>query len=301
MNFISFELSLISMIPGIFLCGYIFFKDRIEREPIGLLALLFGAGFLAYIPSYYASKFAVGTIDRLFNKYMMFSPEGILSFTGRGTETVHGILCSFFGFALIQIGVKWLVLYFITHRSRHFNYLFDGIVYSVFLSVGYALAENVHFALRNDMELLLPKLLGSVPCHLFVGIIMGYCYTLWRVRFIANGIENNMIKTGLVKEDRVHSSAVWLIMSIILPFGVMGFYLFAGSYSNDVVSFIFYTLVFVLYGFSFIIVDRLAVKDGSSERFVFRLIAKEHGEVSAEDVKRFVSEGMADVSGVDGK
>ena len=292
MNLISFELSLIAMVPGLFLCGYIFFKDRIEREPVGLLALLFGAGFLAYLPSHYVCGFVVGGIDRLFNKYMVFSPEGILSFTTRGAEMLHGILCSFLGFALMQISVKWLALYFITHRSRHFNYLFDGIVYSVFLSVGYALAENLHFALQNDTELLLPKLLSSVPCHLFVGIIMGYCYTMWRVRFIANGIENNMIRSGIVKEDRVRSSAVWLITSIALPFGLMGFYLFAGSYRNDIVSFIFYTLVFTLYGFSFVLADRLAVKDGSSKRYLFRLIAKEHTEVSSEDVERYVSEGL---------
>lgn len=296
MNLISFELSLIAMIPGLFLCGYIFFKDRIEREPAGLLALLFAGGFLAYLPSQPVSNTVVGGIDKLFGKYMEFSPEGIVSFSSRGAETAHGLLCAFFGFSLMQILVKWLVLYFITHRSKHFNYLFDGIVYSVFLSVGYAFAENLHFAVQNDTELLLPKLLASVPCHLFVGIIMGYFYTMWRVRFIANGIENDMLRRGIVKEDRVRSSAVWLIMSIALPFTAMGFYLYAGSSSNDVLSFVFYTLVFTLYGFSFIIVDRLAVKDGSSKRYLFRLIAKGHGELSSEDVERFVSEGV-DVEG----
>ena len=225
---------------------------------------------------------------------MAFSPEGILSFGTRWAEITHGILCAFLGFALMQTAVKWLALYFLTHRSRHFNYLFDGIVYSVFLSIGYALAENLHFALGNDMELLLPKLLASVPCHLFVGIIMGYCYTLWRVRFIANDIESRMLKKGIIGEDKVRSSGIWLITSILLPFGVMGFYFYAGSFPNDIAGFIFFTLVFTLYGFSFILIDRLAVKDGSSKRYVFRLIAKEHTEVSAEDVERFAAEDNAE-------
>ena len=51
MNHFSFELSLIAVLPALLLCGFIFFKDRIEREPLGLLAILFGAGAISYIPS----------------------------------------------------------------------------------------------------------------------------------------------------------------------------------------------------------------------------------------------------------
>ena len=44
MNHFSFELALVAVLPAIALCAYVFFKDRAEKEPIGLLAFLFGAG-----------------------------------------------------------------------------------------------------------------------------------------------------------------------------------------------------------------------------------------------------------------
>ena len=57
MNFIFF--SILGLIPALILCGYIYFKDRVEKEPISLLALLFIAGALSYIPAFFAENFII--------------------------------------------------------------------------------------------------------------------------------------------------------------------------------------------------------------------------------------------------
>ena len=39
-----------ALLPAIVLCVYIFKKDRVEKEPIGLLLLLFGLGAVSCFP-----------------------------------------------------------------------------------------------------------------------------------------------------------------------------------------------------------------------------------------------------------
>lgn len=294
MNHFSFELSLLALLPGLFLCGYVFYKDRVEKEPFGLLALLFGMGAVAYIPSYLLQELVIKWIDKAFAGSMRFSAEGILTYSSSNTELLHHVLCAFFGFSLIQVCIKWAVLYLGTHKNKHFNYLFDGIVYSVFLSLGFAVAENLHFALQNDTDLLLAKLLTSIPCHLFIGILMGYYYTMWHMRFIANGIENEMLKEGLIREDKVRSSAGWLICSICIPVLVSSLYSLSASTTNRTLLLIFYSAVFILYGLSFIAINRIASQEDSSARYLCRVIAKGHPELAREEIERMVRSDLSD-------
>lgn len=289
MNHVSIELSLIAVLPALFLCGYVFFKDRIEKEPIGLLALLFGAGAVAYIPVFFGQEFIIGLIDNAFADSITFGPSGAKTYASTGDEMTHYALCAFVGFSLLQILVKWALLYFITHKNKNFNHLFDGIVYSVFLSLGFAVAENIHFVWQNDWDMLLAKLLTSVPCHLFIGILMGYYYTMWHVRFTANGIENKMLRSGIVAKDKIRTSAPWLICSLLIPFAVNGIYMFAGSIRRDIVTAIFYSAVFLLYGISFVMIDHIAAKDCSSTHYLCRIIAKGHPELAQEDIESIVN------------
>lgn len=300
MNHFSFELSLLAMIPGLFLCGYVFYKDRIEKEPIGLLAILFGAGAVAYVPSYFLQECIISLIDKFFVDKMHFSAEGILTYTSAGTELLHNVLCACLGFSLVQICLKWGVLYFGTHKNKHFNYLFDGVVYSVFLSLGFAVAECIHFALQNEADLIVAKLITSVPCHLFVGILMGYYYTMWHMRFLVNGVENKMLANGLIKEDKIRSSAGWLICSLAIPMLVSSLYVYASSNKDQIIVFTFYAIVFILYGISFIAINQIASQEISSARFLCRVIAKGHPDLSQEDIERCISSNV-DVCEEEGK
>jgi RsiW-degrading membrane proteinase PrsW (M82 family) len=197
------------------LCAFVYYKDKAEKEPLGLLAILFAAGAIFYFPALFSELTVGGLIDSLFSSKMEFSFDGNLTYVTRIDKIAH---LSLFALAvgIIEEGAKWLVLYFITRKNKNFNYLFDGIVYATFLSLGFAIAENIHFAFENDVQMLGAKLLTSVPCHLFIGILMGYYYTMWHLRFTANKIENRMIRSQVVKEDKVRSSAIWLVALIIL-------------------------------------------------------------------------------------
>ncbi len=294
MSQFSFELSIIAMLPGIFLCGYVFYKDRIEKEPFGLLALLFGAGAVIYIPSYFLEKLIVRLIDKIFANSMSLSVEGTVIYSSAQAEFFHILLCSVFGFALIPICLKFATLYFLTHRNKNFNYLFDGIVYSVFVSLGFALSENIVFAMQNDTDLIIAKAMTSVPCHLFIAIIMGYFYTMWHMRFKANKIENIMLKNGIVEEDKIRSSAGWLISGFIALVFIGSLYTLSAFGKSQMAVALFYSAVYVFYGLSFVIINHIADKDTNAKTYLCKVIAKGHPELSSQQIEDCVLAGEDD-------
>lgn len=288
MNHFSFELSLIALIPGLFLCGYIFYKDKVEREPVGLLSLLFVMGTVAYILSAFLQRYVADGIDSLFAGSMQYSAEGALLYSSSRAEFLHKLLNACISFSLVPICIKWAVLYFGTHKTKHFNYLFDGVVYSVFLSLGFAVAEIIHFALQNDSDLLLPKVLTVLPCHLFIGILMGYYYTMWHMRFLVNRIETRLLATKLIAKDKIRSSATWLVSSFVIPTVVSCLYAYASSAMNETVTLAFYSAVFILYGLSFVVIEQLATRESSSKGYICRVIAKSHPELSKEQIETYM-------------
>ena len=285
MNHLSFELSLIAVLPALFLCAFVFYKDRIEKEPIGLLALLFGAGAIVYLPSTMAENWILDTFAKLFEPFMNASAEGFVWFADSKSELAYLALCAFLGFSLVRICLQWGILFLITYKNKNFNHLFDGIVYSVFLCLGFAVAENVHFLMQNDVEFLVPKLITSVPCQLFIGIIMGYFYTMGHMRFAANEIEEKLLKSGAIQKDNIKSSAPWLISGVVIPCLISGLYHLAGSAKTDALTTAFYTLVFLIFGISFFVINQIASKDVSYGKYLFRIIAKAHPELSQETIR----------------
>lgn len=166
------------------------------------------------------------------------------------------------------------------------------MVYAVFLSLGFVVSENVHFLLQNDVELLLPKLITSVPCQLFVGIALGYYYTMWHMRFAANNIENQLLRAGAVKQDKIRSSAPWLIAGIVVPILISGLYALAGSARNETLVAVFYALVFAVFGFSFLAINHIASKDESYGKYLHRIIAKGHPELTPELINAVVNDAL---------
>jgi RsiW-degrading membrane proteinase PrsW (M82 family) len=198
------------------------------------------------------------------------------------------------GYSLIRSAVIFLVLWLITHKNKNFNYLFDGIVYSVFVSLGFAVFENIHFILQNNLELLLPKLITSVCCRLFIGIIMGYFYTMWNMRFAANQIENKLLKAGVVEKDNIKAATPWFVASIVVPMLISGLYYLAGSLQNDNVVVVFYTAVFFVFGASFLTINQIAKKDVSYGKYLYRIIAKGHNKITPQIIEQVMAEDLFD-------
>lgn len=281
MEFISWEISIITLLPSLFLCGFIYYKDRIEKEPIGLLALLFVIGAALYYPSFMGEKLILGGIDSLFADAISVSATGTVTYSSTTLMLLHKFLCAFIGFALIEVCVKWGILFLCTRNNKHFNYLFDGIVYSVFISLGFATVENLRYAWVNGWDTLVLRSVSSLPCHLIVGIIMGYFYSMWNAYRKAKKLEDECIEKGIITEERIKRHVGNFASSLLVPYAISAVYVFASTIDSRIVNTLFYFVIFSIYGISFITVDRIASKDSASDKFSKRIFFKKHPELDA--------------------
>jgi len=76
---------------------------------------------------------------------------------------------------------KFLALYMLVWKSPSFNEKFDGIVYAVFVSLGFAGVENVLYVIDGGMQTALTRALTAVPAHAIFGITMGYYLGIARI------------------------------------------------------------------------------------------------------------------------
>ena len=120
---------LAAVLPGIFLLRYIYRHDTIEREPAPLLASLLLMGVLAALAS------------------ILLETVGIYLLSGFVSEdsAAYKIILAFLVVAVVEEGTKLFFLKRRSWRSPSFNYQFDGIVYSVFVSLGFAIFENIKY------------------------------------------------------------------------------------------------------------------------------------------------------------
>ena len=72
----------------------------------------------------------------------------------------------------IEEGVKYRVLLRRTWNEPHFNHRFDGVVYGVFVSLGFAAVENVLYVLTSGFSTAVVRAIFH-PGHAMFGVVMG--------------------------------------------------------------------------------------------------------------------------------
>ena len=148
-------LLLASLAPVFILLFYIYFRDKYEKEPFGLLVKSLLAGVLIVLPVLFAERLLMALMPPL-DKV--------------GTAAYHAFVVA--GFT--EEVFKFLALYLLVWRSPSFNEKFDGIVYSVFVSLGFAAVENVLYVMDGGMQTAMVRALTAVPAHALFGVTMGY-------------------------------------------------------------------------------------------------------------------------------
>ena len=151
----------LAAIPPLFLMHYVYALDSVEREPIGLIMKLFGLGMLSCIPA--------GLIESILSELMshFLDPYGIPGL----------LVMNFLIVAAAEEGVK----FWVTKRTWNnpaFNYRFDGVVYAVAASLGFALLEDIMYVFMDTSGLITALMRGvtSIPGHCTFGVFMGLYY-----------------------------------------------------------------------------------------------------------------------------
>ena len=108
------------------------------------------------------------------------------------------------------------------------NYTFDGLVYAVYVSLGFALAENLLYVFSYGISVALPRALLTIPAHMSFGVYMGAFYGLAKV-YDAMGdsdASKRYARIGLIVAMVLHGVYDALAMLSHLSFFYIAFYVF---------------------------------------------------------------------------
>jgi RsiW-degrading membrane proteinase PrsW (M82 family) len=146
----------LALAPGAAIMLYIYLKDKHEREPLGLLLISFLYGGLS-------------TILTLFISW----PISMLILL-KEDDVVHQFFNAFFKVALVEEFSKFVFVRFILFYNKNFNEPFDGIVYAIMVSMGFATLENVVYVYQYGMATGVMRMFTAVPAHATFAILMGF-------------------------------------------------------------------------------------------------------------------------------
>ncbi|WML30846.1 glutamic-type intramembrane protease PrsW [Neobacillus sp. OS1-32] len=167
--------------PGLALLSYFYLRDEYEPEPISFVLRTFLYGTLLVFP---------------------------IMFIQHVLETEHvinsNLTGAFFSTSLLEEFFKWFILYYAVYQHVEFDEPFDGIVYGVAVSLGFATIENIFYLIANGVEHAVTRALFPVSSHALFGVIMGF-----------------YIGKAKFTEGR---KAKWILFSLLLPFILHGFY-----------------------------------------------------------------------------
>jgi len=153
---------LASLAPVVIILFYIYFRDKYEKEPLGLLLKALLMGIVVVIPVIF--------IERMLMNMMPQSNKVAAAF-------YHAFIVA----GSTEELFKFLALYLLVWKSPSFNEKFDGIVYAVFVSLGFAGVENVLYVMDGGMQTAMTRALTAVPAHAIFGITMGYYLGIARI------------------------------------------------------------------------------------------------------------------------
>jgi len=225
MNFLIW----LAILPGIIVGILIYKADKKEKEPKKELLKAFLLGI-------------VSVFLTLFISYIF----GIINIKLDFESWIEVFLYSFFGISLIEEFSKWVCSYLFLKNNKNYNYLFDGIVYVTFVSLGFATIENILYTLSGGIVTGVIRAVTTVPAHAFFGIFSGYYLSL-------------------SKKEKILSSngkqKMYLFYSLLVPFLLHGFYDFCLLTQNIIFFGIYIVFVVVLYSSSINQVKKMGTID----------------------------------------
>lgn len=206
----SLNIFTLAIAPTIAYIFWIYLKDKYDKEPINRLVKFFLLGVF------------MGVIA-LIIEFILLKLDILTGYTST-------IYISFIVAGMTEEGLKAFVLIPNLLKERYFNEELDGIIYSVFLSLGFATLENLLYILKEDQSTVIQvgliRAIISVPAHMLFAITMGYYISKYK------------FSTDKFKKRE------YLILSVLIPIlihGVFDFILMI-EYRWSIILFVVYVI-----------------------------------------------------------
>ncbi|WP_051198928.1 MULTISPECIES: PrsW family intramembrane metalloprotease [Butyrivibrio] len=223
-------LAILAVLPAAVLLCIIYKADKVEKEPLGLMAAVFFFGALTTVSAVALEYFGILVLDMVFPKQ----------------NVVYHLIENFLVIGVAEEAGKYFVLKKCTWNNEEFNFAFDGIVYSVCASLGFATIENVMYVFQFGFMTGLMRAVLSVPGHCIFGVFMGAYYGL------AKGYE---CRGRFDKRNANTQKAFWI------PVGLHGLYDFCLSTEHTLTMLVFIGLELFMVIKAILYVKRISTKD----------------------------------------
>lgn len=213
----------VSVLPIYFFGKLIYDMDQ-EKEPKKLLKeLLFSGAFSCVL---------VLTISYTLGEFIpLFTTDPMaMSFFKK-------VIYSFFCVGLVEEGCKYLMLYVTTYHHKEFNFTFDMIVYAVFVSLGFALLENIFYVFSGGLLTGILRAVTAIPAHASNAVFMGI--------FLSHAKQYEYINKS--------KSTLFKVLGLIVPTILHGIY--------DTLAFSNALLILIMFITTFFTITVIYVKD----------------------------------------
>ncbi len=219
-----------AVLPAVFLLVRVYRADRIERESPRLIGSLVIGGIISTFFAIISERVFCGLLNRLVP----------------GTSPAYNVLLYFAVVAISEELSKYMLLKKRTWNNPEFNCLYDGVVYAVAVSLGFALWENISYVTMYGFSTALVRAVTAVPGHACFGVFMGVFYSLAK-------------SNDYVGEEG--KSRFFRILSVVVPVLLHGAYDYIASMESADYSWTFIIFVAALFALSFVMVGRMAKND----------------------------------------
>ena len=224
-------LILAAVLPAAYLMIRVYRSDRLEKESPWLVISLVLLGMI--------STALAGAAEQLGDRILQYLglEEGSLAYNA---------LFYFLVVGFAEEGFKYAVLRWRTWRHPEFNCQYDGVVYAVFVSLGFALWENIGYVLFFGWPTAIARALTAVPGHACFGVFMGVWYGVAK-RWEIYGYPD--------RSKRVRR------LCVIIPALIHGCYDFIATLESDAFVLVFLAFIIVMFITALRIVKRVSAQD----------------------------------------
>ena len=191
------NLILIAITPVFLIILYIYFKDKYEKESKRLLFFSFLLGAIISI--------IITTIIYLVIDYVLpLSDE---------TSVFQQFIKAFFVVGLTEEFSKYIIVRYYAQPRKWFNEPFDGIMYAVMVSMGFAATENIFYVIEGGYQTGILRAFTAIPAHATFGVLMGYF--MGKAKFSNNKMKFNLL--GLLLAVAFHGAYDFFLFIDFIP------------------------------------------------------------------------------------
>jgi len=191
------SLVLFAIAPVFVILTYIYIQDKYEKEPLSLLLLNFFLGAVVSI--------IIVTVIYLFTGHFLPLTDEF--------SIWQQFVQAFLVVALSEEFSKYIIVKYFAQPRKAFNEPYDGIIYAVMVSMGFACTENVLYVVDGGYQTAVLRAFTAVPAHATFGILMGYYMGL--AKFSKNRLQLNL--TGLFLAVIFHGAYDFFLFINFVP------------------------------------------------------------------------------------